>query len=213
MPYLVRDPNQLAGGPWLVVALTFCGVEAVSRQVFMPGVSWAVRRRIITDWELARWPHLPWTEETSLHSFLEELKKEAVTHGAEAGAVQLIRGVSPFTEEELNIMVAKLKTKGAAKAPAKKPADKPKGAAKGAAAAATERANANHAKKIKLLVKPADAGLRGGRLAKLQAIADNKPATVGDIVGTVVKDEGGKEHKIDMGSLTAMVKRGHVAIA
>lgn len=214
LPILMRDPNSYAGTLWLIVVPTFCGYEAVGRRVFVPGVNFPVCRRIVTEWELERWTPVPWGEETSLQSYLAGLKEEAVASGAEAGAVKLIGELSPFSEKELKIMADKLKTKGAAKAPAAKKAPAAdKKVAKGAAAAATERANANHAKKIKLLVKPADAGLRGGRLAKLQAIADNKPATVGDIIGTVVKDEGGKEHKIDMGSLSGMAKRGHIAIA
>lgn len=219
MPYLVRDPHQLAGGLWLVCALTFCGVEAVARQVYMPGVTYAVRRRIITDWELEKWSRVAATEETSLQSFIEGLKAEAVAHGASAEAVHLLGQLSPFEEKELKIMAEKLKTKGA-KPAAKKTAEKApaKGGKGGAGAAklkeaAAARTSANHAKKIKLLIKPDASGLRGGRLAKLQAIADNKPATVGDIIGTVVTDEGGKDHKIDMGALTGMVKRGHIAIA
>lgn len=206
---------------WLIVCPTFCGFSAVGRRVFTPGVNFPVCHRIVTEWELERWSPVPWTEETTLQSFLDDLRSEATAHGAEAGAVQLLRGLIPFSEKEFKIMAEKLKTKGAAKPAAKKDAAKApaKGAAKGGAGAAklkeaaAARTSANHAKKIKLLIKPKDSGLRGGRLAKLQAIADNKPATVGDIIGTVVTDEGGKEHKIDMGALTGMAKRGHIAIA
>ena len=213
LPTLYRDPNSYVGMVWLIVCPTFCGYEAIGRRVFTPGVNFPVCRRIITEWELERWSPVP-SEETALQSYLEGLKSEALAHGAEAGAVQLLRELVPLSEKELKIMAEKLKTKGAAKPAAKKADAKPaKGAAKGAVAANAERANANHAKKIKLLVKPDASGLRGGRLAKLQAIATNKPATVGDIIGTVVKDEAGKEHKIDMGALTGMAKRGHIAIA
>lgn len=217
LPVLYRDPNSYVGMAWLIVCPTFCGFSAVGRRVYTPGVNFPVCHRIITEWELERWSPVPWTEETTLQSFLDDLRSEAAAHGAEAGAVQLLRGLIPFSEKELKTMAEKLKTKGAAKPAAKKSAAKP--AAKGGAGAAklkeaaAARTSANHAKKIKLLVKPDSAGLRGGRLAKLQAIATNKPATVGDIIGTVVKDESGKEHKIDMGALTGMVKRGHIAIA
>ena len=219
LPTLYRDPNSYVGMLWLIVCPTFCGYEAVGRRVYTPGVNFPVCNRIITEWELERWTPVPWTEETSLQSFLEGLRTEAAANGAEAGAVQLLRDLIPFSEKELNIMADKLKTKGTTKPAAKKDAKAPakgKGGGAGAAKlkeASAARTSANHAKKIKLLIKPDAAGLRGGRLAKLQAVADNKPATVGDIIGTVVKDENGKEHKIDMGSLTGMVKRGHIAIA
>lgn len=210
LPYLLRDPNQIAGGLWLVVSTTFCGVVAVSRRVYMPGVNMAVCKRVIMDWELPRFIPVPWTEETSLQSFVAGLKSEAVAHGADAEAVYLLGELSPFEPKEMNIMADKLKTKGAAPKAAKAPKAEKAAKEKGTA---VPRVSANASKKIQLLVKPKDSGLRGGRLAKLQAIADNKPKLVSDILGTVVKDEAGKEHKIDSGAISGMVKRGHIALA
>lgn len=213
LPYLLRDPNQIAGGLWLVCSTTFCGVVAVSRRVFMPGVNMAVTKRVIMDWELPRFVPVPWTEETSLQSFLAGIKSEAVAHGADAEAVYLLGELSPFEPKEMNIMANKLKTKGAKPAAKAPKADKPAKAAKEKTGTAVPRVSANASKKIQLLVKPKDSGLRGGRLAKLQAIADNKPKLVSDILGTVVTDDAGKEHKIDSGAISGMVKRGHIALA
>jgi hypothetical protein len=83
--------------------------------------------------------------------------------------------------------------------------------------AAAARNAENHAKKITVKVtekqtKAEDFKLRGGRLAKLLWVIQNKPKTVGDAVGQTVKDDKGEEHKIDMGALRGMEKRGHISI-
>lgn len=86
-----------------------------------------------------------------------------------------------------------------------------------ARAAAAARNAENHAKKITINVtkkqtEAEDFKLRGGRLAKLLWVIENKPKTVGDAVGNTVKDKDGDEHKIDMGALRGMEKRGHIKI-
>lgn len=153
IPYLVRDPNQLAGGHWLVCAPTFCGVVAVARCVYMPGVEMAVRKRVIMEWELPRFTVVPWSEETTLQSFLLGIKREAVEHGAQAEAVQLLGELSPFDDKEMIIMAEKLAKKGAAKPAAKKEA-----ASKPAKAAAPKKEAAADAgpdkRKILVLKKP-----------------------------------------------------------
>lgn len=153
LPYLARNPNQIAGGMWLVVQRSFCGAIAVSRQVYMPGVTFAVQRRYVSDFELAHWTHVPWSEETTLQSFLLGIKREAVEHGAQAEAVQLLGELSPFDDKEMIIMAEKLAKKGAAK-----PAAKKETAAKPAKAAAPKKEAAADAgpdkRKIAVLKKP-----------------------------------------------------------
>lgn len=153
LPYLARNPNQIAGGLWLVVKRSFCGAIAVSRQVYMPGVTHAVQRRYVSDFELARWTPVPWSKETTLQSFLLGIKSEAVEHGAQAEAVQLLGELSPFDDKEMKIMAEKLS----------KPAGKPKPAAKketAAKPAAAKKASAPAAdagpdkRKIAVLKKP-----------------------------------------------------------
>lgn len=218
-PYVVRDPTSFTGIRWAIVRETSLGVCAVAVVPFMPGVSMAVQDRVIPSWALQNYSTV--TEEGSLQSLLSDIRRAALAHGATPLAVEWLGTLSPFSEEELNTMAEKLKTKGAAK-PAKPAAAKAeKGAGKGKGnPAALEKAREAAAGKraetaglpIKLLVKSKDSGLRGGRLAKLQAIETEKPKTVGDILGRTVTDESGKEHTIDMGALRGMEKREHISI-
>lgn len=149
LPYLLRDPNQIAGGLWLVCAETFCGVVAVARCVYMPGVDLAVRKRVIMTWELARFSPVPWSEENTLQSFLSGIKREAVEHGAQAEAVQLLGSLSPFTEKEMITMAEKL-TKKSKPAPKKEAPAKKAPAPKAAAASSGEPDK----RKIAVLKKP-----------------------------------------------------------
>lgn len=93
-----------------------------------------------------------------------------------------------------------------ATAPAAKPAKPAK------AKPATER-SAKRDCKVTLLVKPEDSGVKGGRLAKLKLMWKVKPATVADILGRTVVDDGGKEHTMDMGAINGMLRRQHISIA
>lgn len=170
MPYLVRDPNQIAGGLWLVCERTFCGVIAVARCVYMPGVDLAVRKRIIMDWELPRFTPVPWSEETTLQSFLLGIKRDAVEHGAQAEAVQLLGSLSPFEEKEMIIMAEKLTKKAAPKAAPKKEA-----APKKAPAPKKEAADTGPDKrKIAVLKKPHGAREGTKRADLLDAIYKSK---------------------------------------
>lgn len=217
-PYAVRNPVSLStglSGHLLAVAPTFMGVKVVERFLTIDD-QLGVRHRVLPDWLLTKFPR---ADENTLQSLIAGLKESALEHGATHEAVELLGLVTPLTKKELSTMAEKLTKKGAAKPAAKKaPAAKGGGnkgnpeALKKAREAADGKRAAAHAKSIKLLVKPADSGLRGGRLAKLQAVADQKPKTVGDIVGKSVKDETGKEHTIDMGALNGMAKRGHISI-
>lgn len=220
-PYLVRDPYSMAKVRWLVLGRTHWGVYAVGKVVYMPGTQVGVVDRVIQDWHLKNYPRCE--EESSCASLIQDIKSEMLTHGATSMAVQWVSEYSPFSEKELNAMAEKLKTKAAksggkgprpvgtpTKAAAKNKGN-PEALAKAREAGAAKRTE-SHARKLKILVKAKDSGLRGGRLAKLKALEDAKPKTVGEALGITCVDEGGKEHVIDMGSLSGMAKRQHIEI-
>lgn len=159
---------------------------------------------------LAQKTHLPW------------LKIQALQGGATPDAIRYMGQVMKLTKNEEAEMASRLKKN--AETPAKtKPVGKGgkvAGAKKGgnpealekAREAAAKRNAENAAKKITVLVKPADVKLRGGRKAKFDWVAKNKPKTVGDAIGVEVTDEEGNTHKIDMGALRGMEKREHIRI-
>lgn len=126
-PYWLKDTNSIIGTSWLVVGPTFCGLRAIARVPYMPGIQVGVVERVIPDWLLRCYvPTHP--EEASLQSIYQGLKTEMQEHGASALAVQWLGELSPFSEKELKIMGDKLKTKAAPKADKAAPkADKPKG--------------------------------------------------------------------------------------
>jgi len=178
LPFLTRNPNQIAGGLWLVVERSFCGAVAISRQIYMPGVTFAVQRRYVSDFELAHWTPVPWSEETTLQSFLLGIKREAVEHGAQAEAVHLLNQLDPFNEKEMSIMAEKLTKKAAAP---KKEAAKKEPAAKKAPAAKKEAVETGPDKrKIAVLKKPHGAREGSKRAELLDTIYKSK--TVQDAV-------------------------------
>lgn len=178
LPFLARNPNQIAGGLWLVVERSFCGAVAISRQIYMPGVTFAVQRRYVSDLELANWTPVPWSEETTLQSFLLGIKREAVEHGAQAEAVHLLNQLDPFNEKEMSIMAEKLTKKAAAP---KTPAAKKEPAAKKAPAAKKEPVETGPDKrKIAVLKKPHGAREGSKRAHLLDTIYKSK--TVQDAV-------------------------------
>lgn len=156
---------------------------------------------------------------------LEEFRDYAVSHGCDPDVVEYLAAVRPFTKPEEKKMAATAKAK-TTKSTTKKPSkpvgkggklQKNKGnpeALKKAREARAAKTTELHGKKLTVAVKKTDdLKLRGGRLAKLEALIKQKPKTVGDAleIGTV-KDETGKEHKMDMGALRGMEKRGHIKI-
>lgn len=159
---------------------------------------------------------------------IQWLQTQALNSGATPDAIRLLKSVTKLTAKEEAEMADKLKkSKKSAEAKAAKPVGGGGKVSKGkrgnpealerARAAAAARNAATHAQKLSVTVTKKDMAaddfkLRGGRLAKLAWIVENKPKTVGDAVGQVVKDEQGNEHKIDMGALRGMEKRGHVKI-
>lgn len=157
------------------------------------------------------------------------LKVQALRGGATPDAIRFMKSAIGLTKKEESEMAAnngKLSKKGGdTKTKPVGGGGKVASAKKGGNPAALEKAreaaqarNAeNHAKKITVKVtekqtKADDFKLRGGRLAKLLWVIQNKPKTVGDAVGNEVKDDKGETHKIDMGSLRGMEKRGHISI-
>lgn len=128
-PYWLRDNNSIIGTTWLVLGPTFCGVRAIARVPYMPGLQHGVRYRVIPEWMIRHFA-LTVPEEASLQSIYEGIKSEMLSHGADPLAVQWLGELSPFTEKEMRIMADKLKTKGAA-APKKEAAKKEGGGRKG----------------------------------------------------------------------------------
>ena len=159
---------------------------------------------------LAKQTHLPW------------LKHQALQGGATPDAIRYMGQVMKLTKKEEAEMAAKLK-KNAETTEKTKPVGKGGKVTKGkgggnpealekAREAAAKRNAENAAKKITVLAKLSDVKLRGGRLAKFEWVAKNKPKTVGDALGTEVTDSEGETHKIDMGALRGMEKREHIRI-
>lgn len=159
---------------------------------------------------------------------LQWLKIQALEGGATPEAIRLLRSAIGLTKKEEEAIVAanKLGKKGGnastkpvgggGKVAGAKKGGNPEALAKAREAAQARNAE-NHAKKITIKVtekqtKADDFKLRGGRLAKLLWVIQNKPKTVGDAVGQSVKDDKNEEHKIDMGALRGMEKRGHISI-
>lgn len=117
-PYVVADPASALGGSrfarLLVVSRTFCGVRAVGRVMNVES-QLGVVDRVLSDWQLPLYRRLPETEERTLQSIVDDLKNDALLHGATPEAVVLLGNVSPFSEKELNVMAEKLKKKTATK--------------------------------------------------------------------------------------------------
>lgn len=88
-----------------------------------------------------------------------------------------------------------------------------KPATKAAKAAKPAKASSKRDSKVTLLVKPEDSGVKGGRLARLRYMWKAKPATVADVLGKTVLDDGGKESTIDMGAINGMLRRNHIALS
>jgi hypothetical protein len=115
-------------------------------------------------------------------------------------------------------MAAKLKSKGdaaalkaaAKEAPVAKPAaDKPRRKGNPEALAAAREGRVQPDRKITVLVKAKDSGLRegSGRYQKLAFVSKFKKTS--EVLGQPYSDDGGK---IDNGALAGMVKRGHITL-
>lgn len=149
---------------------------------------------------------------------LQWLLKRALEGGATPDAIRFMASALKLTKKEQDTMA---KAATAKKATGTKPvAGGGKLGKKGGNPEALEKAreaaaarNAENAKqKITVVAKPGDLKLRGGRKAKFEHVAKSKPKTVGDVLGTEVTDDEGNTHKIDMGALRGMEKRGHIKI-
>lgn len=146
---------------------------------------------------------------------LQWLKIQALRGGATPDAIRYIKETIGLTkQEEQEMAKAATKTKPVGKG-GKVAGGKGKGnpEALERARAASQARNAENAKqKLTVTAKLGDVKLRGGRLAKFEWVAKNKPKTVGDALGQEVTDSEGTTHKIDMGALRGMEKRGHIKI-
>jgi hypothetical protein len=96
-------------------------------------------------------------------------------------------------------------TKAAKPAATAKPAKAAKEARK-----AERKARTDPATKVTVLVKPKDAGVTGGRLAKLTLMAKCK--TLGQFLGQTVTDSSGKDHTCKMDAVQGMLRRGHIRL-
>jgi hypothetical protein len=159
---------------------------------------------------------------------LQWLKTQALRIGARPDAIGYLKSACKLTKEECEAMgKAATKTKPAKAAKGAKPVGgggKLGGGSKGNAAGlakAREKAQAQRnelaEKKLKINVTAKQASaddfkLRGGRLQKLLKVIDVNPKTVGAAldIGEFKVDK--ETHKIDMGALRGMEKRGHVTI-
>lgn len=150
-------------------------------------------------------------ENTSLQSALVRIKKAMLNHGATAEAVDCIRAIEPFTEEELDIMAAKLAKKdtgAAAKSTAKGGAKKGgnpealKKAREARASAAQENRKYKHTAKLK------DIALREGTWTArmVEIIMGNN--TTDDAKAELAKDKNFSDKKLDF---TWAEKKGYIA--
>lgn len=221
-PYVLRSLGQMVNSDFLVVHATFGGVRVLARPLVMPGLGHGVVDKVLLDEWLpgAVWPRYE-PSKTPLQSVIDDIKMSMLTHGGTPEAVRLFNELAPLSRKELEVAKEKLAPKAAPKEAKGKAAKETKAPAakKGnpealekARAAQKERSSATAGLKIAVLVKPADSGLRGGRLAKFEHVAKSKPKTVGDILGAEVTDDTGKVHVIDMGALRGMEKREHISI-
>lgn len=230
LPFSMGDRGAYIRKPW--VAVEALGREAVSALYYEFSqnrvcVSAVLKNQIDFDATGAKPFYVDYVNSPPVtRTHLQWLKTQALNGGATPDAIRLLRKAVGLTKKEEAEMAEKLKKKASAKATKTKPVGgggkigkkggNPEALERARAAAAARNAE-NHAKKITIKVTKKDMGaedfkLRGGRLAKLAWVVENKPKTVGDAVGQVVKDDKGEEHKIDMGALRGMEKRGHIAI-
>lgn len=162
-------------------------------------------------------PSIVRDENTSLQSALTRIKKVMLSHGATAEAVEFVGALAPFSQEELEVMAAKLSKKPAAKAETKAkaasekkaPAGKPKGNADALAKAREERAaKAAENRKYKTLVKLKDLSLREGTWteAMVQAILGNN--TTDDAKAAVAKHSEFGDRKPDF---SWVEKKGYIS--
>lgn len=221
-PYVVQDPSRLTRrdlyGKWLVVGPCFGGMRAVGHDyTYRHGVFDGIVDTVILERQL---PQFTEDRNTSLQSYIEDLKKVSLANGATPLAIEWLGDHITYSKKEYDIMAEKLKTK---KAPAKAAkAEKPAKAKNKGNPEALEKAREardgkraeQHARKIKVLVKAKDSGLRegSGRYAKLAAVDSKDVKTVGDALGLTGTDGNGKEFTIDMGAINGMVGRGHIEL-
>lgn len=237
LPFSLRDRGAYINRPWVAcekLGKDFLGaifyrfstscVEASVVGIDDIDLDWQGNRTFYLDGV-----HAEFGPTGLAQTHLQWLKNQALRTGATPEAIRFMKSVIKLTkQEEADMAKAKLARNAGEKT---KPVGKggkvaaAKGGKKGnpealerARAAAAARNAENHAKKISIKVtekqtKAEDFKLRGGRLAKLLWVIQNKPKTVGDAVGNTAKDSEGGEHKIDMGALRGMEKRGHISIA
>lgn len=228
LPFSLRDRGAYINRPW--VAVKMLGKEYIASLYYsfarnLVEVVAVGTHEIDLEWQGQKQFYLDGTHTgfgpTGLaKTHLQWLKDQALRGGATLDAIQHLSSVTKLTKKEQEEM-AKAGTKSKTKPVGKggklgKKGGNPEALERARAAAAARNA-ANHAKKISIKVSKKDTQaedfkLRGGRLAKLLWVIENKPKTVGDAVGNTVKDDKGDEHKIDMGALRGMEKRGHIAI-
>lgn len=197
----------------LVIAETFMGKMVVKQQMHMPGFSLGVVCHAIADWDIAK-AFVP-AENTSLQSFVPKLKEAMVKYGASHEAVRLVGELSPFTQEELNSMADKLKSKTATAAAKTKPvgnggkvaADK-KAAPKGNAEALKKAREATDGKRAeartrKITVVNKDHGARPG----------SKRATQLDIVIKAKTVQAALDAGAEMVDINFAAKEGFITLA
>lgn len=233
LPFSMCDRGAYINRPWVAV-------ERMGKE-FVAGLYYSFARNLIEvaavnineidlEWQGTKQFYLDGTHTMNgpsglAQTHLQWLKNKALQSGATPDAIRYMKSVIKLTKKEEAEMAAKekLAKKGSAKTKpvggggkVGKKGGNPEALAKAREAAAARNAE-THAKKVKLNITSKDLGtdkakLRGGRLAKMQWMLQNKPKTVGDCIGNVCKDEEGNEHKIDMGALRGMEKRGHISI-
>lgn len=161
VPCVARDPASVGSERFarvFMLAPTFEGTMAVQAHPNIPSQV-GVRERVIPADQANRFTLIT-EEETALHSHLEELKTQMLTHGASREAVRLVGEHIPITDKEYREMAAKL-TK---KAPAKKASTK-KAPAKKAASDAPAKGGRKHSldEKAKItLTEKGEAKLKKG---------------------------------------------------
>lgn len=236
LPFSMSDRGAYINRPWVAcerLGKEFLGsiffrfstgvVEAAAVSVDEIDIEWQGTKQFYVDGS-----HTGFGSQGLAQTHLQWLKNQALRGGATPEAIRFLKSVIKLTKKEEAEMAAKeklakkggnAKTKpvgGGGKVTGGKGKGNPEALEKARAAAAARTAE-THGKKVKLNITSKDLGtdkakLRGGRLAKMQWMLQNKPKTVGDCVGNVCKDEEGNEHKIDMGALRGMEKRGHISI-
>lgn len=125
LPFLCNDQGNYINRDYVIVERVFCGYQGVCYFFHEPDIPVLVCT--VLDSTVGRKHHIKHATLSEVKTALGPIRSAALVRGATPEAVRLIHGILPFSNEELQIMSNKLKSKGEGKATASKAAkaDKP----------------------------------------------------------------------------------------